>query len=88
MRFSIQSGFNNGDQLYSYLKAAFDQLYSEGDVSPKMMSVGLHCRIIGRPSRAHALARFLDYILQFDDVWICRRADIARHWHKYHAPRS
>jgi len=80
MRFASPQGFNCGDQFFSYLKDSFDVLYAEGEHSPKMMSVGLHCRLVGRPGRAAALARFLDYIAGFDDVWIARRIDIARHW--------
>ncbi len=80
MRFATPQGFNSGDQFFSYLKDTFDYLYMESETSPKMMSVGLHCRIVGRPGRAASLARFLDYITSFDDVWICRRIDIANHW--------
>ena len=65
---------------------AFDTLYAEGETAPKMMSVGLHCRLVGRPGRAAALARFLDYVQSQDRVWICRRLDIARHWHEHHRP--
>ena len=84
MRFATNQGFNNGDQFYSYLKDAFDVLYEEGEVAPKMMSVGLHCRLIGHPGRFAALRRFLDHVQQHDNVWICRRVDIAKHWHTYH----
>ncbi len=84
MRFATPQGFNCGDQFYTYLKDAFDVLYAEGADLPKMMSVGLHCRIIGRPGRAASLARFLDYVLGHEQVWICRRVDIARHWHTTH----
>jgi allantoinase len=84
MRFATVQGFNSGTQFFDYLKAAFDTLYREGDPdglnAPKMLSVGLHCRIVGRPGRIEALERFLDYILQHQRVWICRRVDIARHW--------
>ncbi len=80
MRFATAQGFNSGDQFYSYLKDVFDLLYSEGQESPKMMSVGLHCRLAGRPGRAASVARFLEYVTSFDDVWICRRIDIANHW--------
>ncbi len=84
MRFATAQGFNSGTQFFDYLKAAFDSLYREGDPgglnAPKMLSVGLHCRIVGRPGRIEALERFLDYILQHQRVWICRRVDIARHW--------
>ena len=84
MRFATNQGFNSGDQFYAYLKDSFDQLYAEGARAPKMMSVGLHCRLVGRPGRAAALARFLDYAKSHRDVWVCRRVDIARHWHKHH----
>ena len=80
MRFATAQGFNAGDQFFSYLKDAFDLLYSEGKETPKMMSVGLHCRLAGRPGRAASVARFLEYVTSFDDVWICRRIDIANHW--------
>jgi allantoinase len=84
MRFATPQGFNSGTQFFDYLKAAFDTLYREGDPNglnaPKMLSVGLHCRIIGRPARIEALERFLDYVLQHPQVWICRRVDIAQHW--------
>jgi len=84
MRFATSQGFNSGDQFYAYLRDAFDVLYDEGAEAPKMMSVGLHCRLVGRPGRIAALARFLDHVQRFDDVWICRRIDIARHWKKRH----
>ena len=82
MRFATNQGFNTGDHFYNYLKDSFDVLYEEGKTSPKMMSVGLHCRLIGRPGRIQSLKRFLDYVLQFDDIWICKRIDIAKHWIK------
>jgi putative urate catabolism protein len=82
MRFINPQGFANGDQFFAYLRDSFDFLYNED--SPKMMSVGLHCRLAGRPGRAHGLARFLDHIAKFDRVWIASRADIARHWHREH----
>jgi allantoinase len=88
MRFATVQGFNSGTQFFDYLKAAFDSLYREGDPkglnAPKMLSVGLHCRIVGRPGRIEALERFLDYILQYPQVWICRRVDIAQHWINTH----
>ncbi|OLQ73310.1 allantoinase [Photobacterium proteolyticum] len=84
MRFATVQGFNAGDQFFSYLKDTFDTLYEEGETAPKMMSVGLHCRLIGRPGRIASLKRFLDYVQQHDDVWFCRRIDIARHWHEHH----
>lgn len=86
MRFATNQGFNCGDQFFNYLKDSFDVLYEEGADAPKMMSVGLHCRLVGRPGRAAALARFLDYVQGFDDIWISRRIDIARHWHEQHKP--
>ena len=82
MRFATNQGFNTGDHFYNYLKDSFDVLYEEGKTSPKMMSVGLHCRLIGRPGRIQSLKKFLDYVLKFDDVWICKRIDIAKHWIK------
>jgi putative urate catabolism protein len=85
MRFATPQGFNSGDQFFVYLKDSFDVLYNEGrGGAPKMLSVGLHCRLVGRPGRAAALARFLDYITGHDKVWVARRIDIARHWHEYH----
>jgi putative urate catabolism protein len=84
MRFATAQGFNSGEQFYQYLKDTFDTLYAEGETAPKMMSVGLHCRLIGRPGRIASLKRFLDYVKQHDDVWLCRRVDIARHWHENH----
>ena len=84
MKFSTTPGWMSGDDFFTYLKAAFDQLRREGETAPKMMSVGLHCRMVGRPARAAALARFLDYVKGFDDVWIAKRVDIARHWMKVH----
>lgn len=83
MRFATPQGFNCGDQFFTYLKDAFDLLYSEGKQSPKMMSVGLHCRLVGRPGRAAGIVRFLEYISGKENVWLCRRIDIANHWHKY-----
>jgi putative urate catabolism protein len=80
MRFVAPQGFNSGEQFFSYLKDAFDVLYAEGAQRPKMLSIGLHCRIAGRPARTAALARFLDYVKQHENVWVCRRVDIARHW--------
>ena len=88
MRFATAQGFNCGDQFFTYLKDAFDVLYAEGETAPKMMSVGLHCRLSGRPGRTAALARFLDYIQSHEQVWVCRRLDIARHWHTHHPPVS
>lgn len=86
MRFCAAQGFNSGEQFYTYLKDGFDVLYAEGEAEPKMMSVGLHCRIAGKPGRAAALARFLDYVQGHQHVWITRRIDIARHWLERHPP--
>lgn len=87
MRFAAAQGFNSGDQFFAYLKDSFDVLYAEGaEEAPKMLSIGLHCRLVGRPGRLAALARFLDYIQGHDKVWICRRIDIARHWALHHYP--
>ncbi|MDX0693179.1 allantoinase PuuE [Sinorhizobium medicae] len=81
MRFATPQGFNSGDQFFSYLKDSFDVLYAEGTAgAPKMMSIGLHCRLAGRPGRAAALARFLDYVKGHEKVWVARRIDIARYW--------
>ena len=84
MRFATNQGFNSGDQFFAYLRDAFDMLYAEGESTPKMMSIGLHCRLVGRPGRASALKRFLDYVQSHEQVWVCRRADIARHWYAQH----
>jgi putative urate catabolism protein len=85
MRFATAQGFNSGDQFFAYLKDSFDVLLAEGAAgSPKMMSVGLHCRLVGRPGRAAALARFLDYVQGKPNVWLPRRIDIARHWQAAH----
>lgn len=86
MRFATAQGFNSGAQFLQYLKDSFDVLYAEGAESPKMMSVGLHCRLSGRAGRFAALEQFLRYVRSHDDVWICRRIDIARHWHAEHPP--
>ena len=92
MRFAAMQGFNSGTQFFDYLKDAFDVLYKEGDPAglnaPKMLSVGLHCRIVGRPARFAALQRFLDYVQCHDKVWICRRIDIANHWIATHPHRG
>ncbi len=84
MRFSLPQGFATGHDFYMYLRHAFDVLYAEGDEAPKMMSIGMHCRLLGRPGRFRALQRFLDHIATRDRVWICRRIDIARHWKATH----
>jgi len=86
MRFATPQGFNSGTQFLQYLKDSFDVLYAEGADSPRMMSVGLHCRISGRPGRFAALEAFLRYARSHDDVWFCRRVDIARHWHAMFPP--
>lgn len=88
MRFATSQGFNAGDQFFAYLRDSFDVLYAEGADRPKMMSVGLHCRLIGRPGRFAALQRFLDHVARHDGVWICRRDEIARHWHEHHRPEA
>ncbi|MFC5068854.1 allantoinase PuuE [Flaviflagellibacter deserti] len=85
MRFVNAQGFSGGEDFYQYLKDSFDLLYQEGETEPKMMTVGLHCRLAGRPGRAAGLARFLDHIQKHEKVWIPRRLDIARHWHAEHA---
>ena len=85
LRFATAQGFNSGDQFYAYLRDSFDMLYAEGRLgAAKMMSVGLHCRLAGRPGRAAALDRFLDYVSGHEMVWVARRIDIARHWHAVH----
>jgi len=90
MRFGTPNGFNSGDQFYAYLKDTFDYLYAEGRAGrPKMFSIGLHCRLVGRPGRIAALKRFIEYVQGHDKVWIARRIDIARHWaanHPYQKP--
>ncbi|WP_338848743.1 allantoinase PuuE [Massilia sp. W12] len=88
MRFAAAQGFNSGTQFFDYLKDAFDVLYAEGDPAglnqPKMLSIGMHCRLLGRPARAASLARFLDYVLSKPGVWVARRIDIANHWMRTH----
>jgi len=84
MRFATAQGFNSGDQFFAYLKDAFDALYEEGAQSPKMLSIGLHCRLVGRPGRVKALERFFEYAKGHEKVWFARRVDIARHWVKEH----
>jgi len=90
MRFALPQGYSHADPFYQYLKDSFDALYAEGDPNglnaPKMMSVGMHCRLLGRPGRIGALQRFLDYIGSHAQVWVCRRIDIARHWQRVHPP--
>ena len=82
MRFASPQGFNSGDQFFNYLKDSFDALYKEGETSPKMMSIGMHARILGRPGRIMAMRKFLEYISNFDNVWLCSRREIADHWYK------
>ena len=89
MRFATPQGFNTSEHFFHYLKDSFDVLYQEGDDAPKMLSIGMHCRLLGRPGRFIALQRFLDYVQSHERVWICRRVDIADHWrlqHPYQAP--
>lgn len=89
MRFATPQGFNSGDQFFTYLKDAFDVLYAEGKHGQaKMMNIGLHCRLVGRPGRALGLQKFIDYVLKHDKVWIPRRIDIAHHWHEWHRPQE
>lgn len=88
MRFATPQGFNCGEQFFTYLRDTFDVLYAEGETTPKMMSVGLHCRLAGRPGRAAAVARFIDYVQQFDQVWLARRIDIAEYWRKNFSERD
>jgi peptidoglycan/xylan/chitin deacetylase (PgdA/CDA1 family) len=84
MKFGTAQGFNTGEDFFTYLRDAFDILYEEGAYAPKMMSIGLHARLVGRPGRLAGLMRFLDHIQSRDKVWICRRVDIARHWMEHH----
>lgn len=88
-KFATSPGWLSGDDFFTYLRASFDQLYREGLREPKMLSIGLHCRLVGRPGRADALARFMDYVQRHDHAWVCRRVEIARHWMRRHpyAPR-
>ena len=88
MRFATPQGFNTGEQFFTYLRDAFDTLYAEGEAAPKMLSIGLHCRLAGRPGRLASLARFLDHVQRHDRVWICRRVEIARHWIARHPFRG
>jgi allantoinase len=84
MRFALPQGYSHGDEFFQYLRDAFDVHYAEGDERPSMMSVGMHCRILGRPGRLRALQRFLDHVQAHDRVWVTRRIDIARHWKQVH----
>ena len=88
MRYASPQGFNSGEQFFTYVKDAFDVLYAEGSSQPKMLSVGLHCRLAGRPGRSAALARLLDYMQTHDAVWFARRIDIANHWKERFLRRS
>ncbi|MDP3354639.1 MAG: allantoinase PuuE [Polaromonas sp.] len=92
MRFALPQGFAQGDDFFIYLRDSFDALYAEGDPNglnaPKMLSIGMHCRLLGRPGRIVALQRFLDHVQQHEHVWICRRIDIARHWQQTHPFKS
>lgn len=84
MRFSLPQGFSHGDEFFEYLKDAFDVMYAEGEERPAMLSIGMHCRLLGRPGRFKALQRFLDHVEKHDRVWVCRRVDVARHWIEHH----
>ncbi|WP_374652559.1 allantoinase PuuE [Dongia sp.] len=84
MRFATPQGFNSGEQFFAYLRDTFDVLYAEGAHTPRMMSVGLHGRLVGRPGRLKSLERFIEHAAGHDKVWVCRRIDIARHWHAHH----
>lgn len=86
MRFATPQGFNTGEHFLQYLTDTFDVLYAEGTEQPSMMSVGMHCRLLGRPGRFRALRRFLDHVERHDRVWVCRRVDVARHWIAHHPP--
>ncbi len=92
MRFSLPQGFSQADDFFTYLRDSFDVLYAEGDPAgdntPKMLSIGMHCRLLGRPGRITALQRFLDHLEKHQHVWVCRRIDIARHWQQHHAPKA
>jgi allantoinase len=83
MRFGLPQGFSQGEDFFTYLRDAFDVLYAEGEDAPKMLSIGMHCRLLGRPGRLRALQRFLDHIEAHDRVWVTRRVDIARHWRQH-----
>lgn len=84
MRFALPQGFSHGEPFFQYLRDSFDVLYAEGADTPRIMSIGLHCRLVGRPGRFRALQRFLDHVAAHDRVWVCRRLDIARHWRAVH----
>jgi putative urate catabolism protein len=87
MRFALPQGYSHGDEFFEYLRDAFDVHYAEGDERPSMMSIGMHCRLLGRPGRMRALQRFLDHVQAHDKVWVCRRVDVARHWRATFPPR-
>jgi peptidoglycan/xylan/chitin deacetylase (PgdA/CDA1 family) len=84
MRFALPQGFSHGEEFFSYLRDAFDVMWAEGADRPAMMSIGMHCRLLGRPGRFAAFQRFLDHVARHDGVWIARRIDIARHWKATH----
>ena len=84
MRFALPQGFSQGEDFFTYLRDSFDALYAEGADTPKMMSIGMHCRLLGKPGRIVALQKFLDHIEKHDKIWVCRRIDIARHWKQVH----
>ena len=84
MPFSLQQGYSHAEPFYQYMKDTFDTLYAEGKETPRMMSIGLHCRLVGRPGRFTALRRFMDHVEKHDRVWVARRIDIARHWKAVH----
>jgi peptidoglycan/xylan/chitin deacetylase (PgdA/CDA1 family) len=88
MRFSLPQGYSHADPFFQYMKDSFDTLYAEGQTCPRMMSIGLHCRLIGRPGRFTALQKFLDYLASHSQVWVTRRIDIARHWKAVHPFRG
>ena len=88
MRFSLPQGFSHGQPFFEYLRDSFDLFYAEGADTPSMMSIGMHCRLLGRPGRFLALQRFLDHLEKHSDVWVCRRIDIARHWLEHHPAPS
>ncbi|MBA3771807.1 MAG: allantoinase PuuE [Ramlibacter sp.] len=88
MRFSLPQGFSQAEDFFIYLRDSFDALFAEGEESPKMLSIGMHCRLLGRPGRIVALQRFLDHLEKHDRVWVCRRLDIARHWKQVHPYRE
>jgi putative urate catabolism protein len=88
MRFALPQGYSHADPFFQYMRDSFDALYAEGEEAPKMMSIGMHCRLLGRPGRIVALQRFLDHVAKHDRVWICRRIDIARHWQQVHPCRE